>query len=105
MWSFSSGPVTGGALREKLEFGKFDSLHIHARGISVGNEIRLALQRETGELAFIDEGFFAEIFRGNHELRLITLIACHGGAQTDNALSGLGPSLLRQGIPAVSRNA
>ena len=97
------GDVTGARLHERLIEGKFDTLHIHAHAIVLpeDNSAHLVLEKEGGKADFIDEEFFAEIFDGTN-LRLVNLVACHGGAQPrDDTFSGLGLTLLGRGYPAV----
>ena len=60
------------------------------------------LEKDNGEADFVSEQMFADLFQGERALRLATLIACHG-AETprDDPFSGLGPTLVRLGAPAV----
>ena len=63
---------------------------------------RLVLETGDGRASFVDEELFAEVFDGQRDLRLVTLIACHGGASAGrDPFSGLAPALVRRGVPAV----
>jgi hypothetical protein len=97
------GEATAERVRERLVEGEFDTLHVHAHAILLPDEgsSRLVLERTGGKANFIDEEFLASIYDGTG-LRLVTLMACHSGAQPrDEAFSGLGLTLLARGCPAV----
>jgi hypothetical protein len=108
-WEFLDGPVTAARLRDRLIAGGFHALHLQAHGVLLPARASasLVLEAEDGEggerqADFVDEESFAQIVEGVRDLRLVTLIACHGGMQSSAApLSGLGPGLVRRGVPAV----
>ena len=103
-YEFLDAPATAGRIRQRLVDGNFHALHIQAHGWwrSDQSMASLVLEQKTGEADFIDEDRFSEIFGDERDLRLVTLIACHGGSQSkDDPFSGLGPALVRRGIPAV----
>ena len=103
-YEFLEAPATPGKIRDRLVSGGFHALHIHAHGLlhSGQTNATLLLEKEDGKANSVDEDRFSIIFEGERSLRLITLIACHGGVQTGNdPFGGLGPSLVRRGIPAV----
>ena len=97
-------PTTVERIRDHLVEGRFHALHLHAHGV-VDDERGLAslvLEDASGHAAFVDESLFSEVFEGQRDLRLVTLVACHGGAPShDDPVSGLAPALVRRGIPAV----
>lgn len=101
---FLDGPVTAARLSDRLIGGKFHALHLQAHGVLRPNHpvAHVVLEGPDGRADFVDEGFFSQIFEGNRSLRLVTLVACHGGAQSAaDPFSGLGPELVKRGIPAV----
>jgi hypothetical protein len=103
-YEFLEAPATSGKIRDRLVNGGFHALHIQAHGLlhSGQTNATLLLEKEDGKANPVDEDRFSKIFEGERNLRLITLIACHGGVQTGNdPFGGLGPSLVRRGIPAV----
>lgn len=98
-------PATPGRLREGLASGDFHVLHIFGHGLirQRGRQTAaLMLENEDGAALPVDEDVLAEIFLGERGLRLVTLVACHGGALSSNdAFSGLAARLVERGIPAV----
>ncbi len=53
----------------------------------------LYLERDDGKTDPVDEDTLSQIFEGARALRLVTLIACHGGTHSsEEPLSGLGPA-------------
>lgn len=107
---FLEGPVTPASLRDHLVGGGFHVLHLLAHGIlPVGGKgpAHLVLEKpdESGEGSVaepVDEGLLAEIFEGDPNLRLVMLLACHGGApSTDDPFSGLALQIVKRGLPAV----
>lgn len=98
------GHATLGRICSLLDEGKFHVLWLQAHGL-VCRESHLAhlmLQKDDGTADVVAEESFAEIFSGERNLRLVTLLACHSGtATTADPFSGLGPAILKLGIPAV----
>ncbi len=103
-WEFLEPPATLSRIRDRMVAGGFHALHLQAHGLRRSDRAvaHLVLEDDQRQATFVDEELFAEIFEGQRELRLMTLVACHGGtlAATD-PFSGLGPTLVRQGIAAV----
>ncbi len=99
------GPATAGGIRDRLLAGGFHGLHLLAHGLLRPDRpvASMVLESADGRASFLDEAVFAEIFEGlGDHLRLVTLVACHGGARAGpSSFSGLGPALVRRGIPAV----
>lgn len=103
-WEFLSAPVTLERLSDRLIQGKFHALHLQAHGqlLPEWTHAKVALEKPGGATDFVDEKFFGTVFNGNRDLRLVTMVACHGGMQsTEDPFSGLGPAILKEGIPAV----
>jgi hypothetical protein len=103
-WEILQGPVTAARLSDRLIAGGFHALHLQAHGLLRPDRASASLLLENGEgkADFVSEDTLNEIFEGARDLRLVTLIACHGGAPSrDEPLSGLGPGLVRRGVPAV----
>jgi hypothetical protein len=107
---FLEGPVTPASLRDHLVGGGFHVLHLLAHGILPDGgkgSAQLVLEKpdESGDGSVaepVDEGLLAEIFEGDPNLRLVMLLACHGGApSTEDPFSGLAPSIVKRGLPAV----
>ncbi|HEX8502229.1 MAG TPA: CHAT domain-containing protein [Pyrinomonadaceae bacterium] len=102
-YEFLDGPATLVRIREKLAAG-FHALHVQAHGMIRDDRVRarLVLETEGGQADPVDERFFADLFAGLQDLRLVTLIACHSGAQTgDDPFGGLALALVQQNFPAV----
>ncbi len=103
-WEFLDGPATVERIRDHLVAGGFHALHLTAHGLLPPEEAtaRLVLETGDGHADFVDEDLFSEAFAGQRNLRLVNLIACHGGASAGrDPFSGLGPALVRRGVPAV----
>jgi len=102
------GPATLGRIRERLVEGKFHALHLQAHGKVVSDRstgtdtAHLVLEQDDGGAAFIAQERFSGVFEGERVLRFIALVACHSGVQpAADPFSGLGPGLVKRGIPAV----
>lgn len=107
-YEIMQGPATPARVRNRLDEGGFQAVHVYAHGLLRENpetglrSASLVLEEEDGTGAPVGEDLFAEIFDGLSELRLVTLMTCHGGVQTqDDPFGGLGPTLVRLGVPAV----
>ena len=103
-WETLEGPATVERIRDRLVAGKFHALHLVAHGLLLQDEgvAQLVLETADGSARPVDEGVFSEVFDGQRDLRLISLIACHGGVPSGrDPFSGLGPELIRRGLPAV----
>lgn len=103
-WEFLEPPVTAARLSDRLLGGGFHALHLQAHGLLRPEQgtACLVLETDDRQADFVDEESLAQIFEGARGLRLVTLVACHGGAPSgEEPLSGLGPGLVRRGVPAV----
>jgi hypothetical protein len=103
-WEILAPPVTAARLSDRLLNGDFHALHLQAHGLLRPEQATasLVLEREDGRADFVNEASLSQIFEGTRALRLVTLIACHGGSPSgEEPLSGLGPGLVRRGVPAV----
>jgi len=96
-------PATLGRLRDRLmEKGGFQLLHFFGHGLSRGGISALVLENEQGQVQPADEKLLAEVFLGVRGLRLVTLVACHGGAPSSgDPFSGLAGRLVQRGVPSV----
>jgi hypothetical protein len=96
-------PATLGRLRERLMAdGGFHLLHFFGHGQNRGGVSALVMEDDQGRAQFVGEELLAEVFLGVRELRLVTLIACHGGAPSSrDPFSGLAGRLVQRGLPAV----
>jgi hypothetical protein len=101
--AFLEPPATLSRLRDRLmEKRGFQFLHVFGHGLSRDGVSALFLENEQGEVHPVDEKLLAEAFLGVRDLRLVTLIACHGGAPTsDDPFSGLARRLVQRGVPSV----
>lgn len=102
--SYLDPPATPARLRERLMTGAgFHLLHIFGHGVvERGGVSALVLETDRRKVQHVEEDLLAETFLGERELRLVTLIACHGGAASSaDAWSGLAGRLVQRGIPAV----
>ncbi len=101
-WEFLDEPATPGNIRRRLGDDDFHALHIHAHGFLKEGKQSLVLEDQDRRADFVDEERFSQVFDGERNLRLITLVACHAGAQPrSDPFSGLGPALVGRGAPAV----
>ncbi|HYG63196.1 MAG TPA: CHAT domain-containing protein [Thermoanaerobaculia bacterium] len=96
-------PVTLERLRQRLTTdGGFHLLHFFGHGDRRSGVSSLVLEDEQGRAKFVGEEILAELFLGLRELRLVTLVACHGGAPSSHdPFSGLAGRLVQRGVPAV----
>jgi hypothetical protein len=101
--AFLEPPVTLGRLRDRLmEKGGFQLLHFFGHGLSRNGVSALVLETERGQVHPVDEKLLAEAFLGVRGLRLVTLVACHGGAPSSgDPFSGLAGRLVQRGVPSV----
>lgn len=100
--TFLEPPATLERLREALmETGGFQLLHFFGHGHSRRGSA-LVLEDAQGRAAFVEEKLLADLFEGVRDLRLVTLIACHGGAPSSgDPFSGLAGRLVQRGLPMV----
>ncbi len=102
VFEFLEGPATPGRIRQRLRGGTFHALHLCAHGFFKGGRQALVLEDENRQADFVEEERFSQLFDGEKNLRLITLVACHAGAQPrSDPFSGLGRALVAHGFPAV----
>jgi hypothetical protein len=85
-----------------MEKGSFQLLHFFGHGLSRNGVSALMLENEQGRVHPVEEKLLAEVFLGVRELRLVTLVACHGGAPSSgDPFSGLAGRLVQRGVPSV----
>jgi len=97
------GRVTPDSLKNKLKAGKYDVLHYIGHGeVTRSGTFKIRLNgAETYDSEYwMEAEVFSDLFE--HPPRLVVLNCCLGAAASSlRTLSGLGPSLLRAGIPAI----
>lgn len=99
------GAVTLQALQDKLAEREWDIVHYIGHGVAESKTgVRVFLNASaTGGEAYISESQFASRFIGSG-VRLVVLSCCFGASSSSSetrSLTGLGPLLLRAGVPAV----
>ena len=101
------GAVTLRALNDKLAEDNWDIVHYIGHGVLESREgkgVSIFLNSSAvGGEAYVGESQFALSFQRSG-VRLVVLSCCFGGGYTASqtqSLSGLGPYLLRAGVPAV----
>ena len=96
-------PATLERVRQRLMTGGgYHLLHFFGHGHNRNGVSALVLEDEQGRVKFVGEELLAEVFLGVRSLRLVTLIACHGGAPSSHdPFSGLAGRLVQRGVPAV----
>jgi hypothetical protein len=101
--SFLEPPATLGRLRDRLmEKGGFQLLHFFGHGLNSKGASALVLETEQGRVHPVEEKLLSEVFLGVRGLRLVTLVACHGGAPSSgDPFSGLAGRLVQRGVPSV----
>jgi hypothetical protein len=96
------GRVTPDALDSRLKAEHWDVIHFIGHGeLGDSGRTKVRLNDARGEESWMDGEVFAEVLRGSG-VRLAVLNCCEGARpMPGQSLSGLGPLLLRAGIPAV----
>ena len=99
---FFEGSVTVPRLREYVEGGRFDILHLVAHGGLPYDDSVLVLEDDNKLVDSVgDEDFFG-IFQENKTLRLVTLMVCDSArASADSLNSSLSGSLALSRVPVV----
>ena len=98
-----SGQVTPDRLRTRMDDGPWDIVHFIGHGQIVNGDALVRLNDENPENGdqWVNGEIFASFFQRSVP-RLVVLNCCYGGSQASlRTLSGLGPFLLRAGVPAV----
>ncbi len=98
-----SGHVTPDVLADKLRAERWDVVHFigHGQADGVRTTVRLNSDREGETEKWIDGETFGNLFSGRG-VRLAVLNCCQGATPSPlRRMSGLGPCLLRAGVPAV----
>jgi hypothetical protein len=97
------GVVTPDTLQRTLNSRHWDVVHFIGHGDVVNGTARIRLNSENayGEGQWVSGETFATFF-DRRVPRLVILNCCYGAAQsTQRTMSGIGPFLLRAGVPAV----
>jgi hypothetical protein len=101
------GAASLGAIRERLQDGRFHILHIIGHGFMAEDGTgHLLLEGRDGKndrkASLMAEDQLAALVNGLEELRLVVLAACHSAERSDaSAFQGLAPAMVRAGVPAV----
>ena len=102
-WSHLQGEVTPDRFRSKMSEGPWDIVHFIGHGNVVDGTTRVRLNPDNPDDG--DQWVAGEVFASFFQQRvphLVTLNCCYGGSEASHrSLSGLGPFLLRAGVPAV----
>ena len=98
---FLGDPASDKQLRDKLGDFKPNVLHFIGHGVQKDG-FQLVMANDDNRAQHRDAGEFAALLRGRPELRMVVLVACNSGAPEVGAgMTGLAPTLLQNGIPAV----
>ncbi|HEV7505152.1 MAG TPA: CHAT domain-containing protein [Thermoanaerobaculia bacterium] len=100
-----AGQVTPSRLREKLRARRWDVFHFighgHQSRVTGRTEVRLNSEESLDDDFWLDGESLAGLFKGSG-LRLAVLNCCMAGTSVEGRrLSGLAPSFLSAGVPAV----
>jgi CHAT domain/SIR2-like domain len=97
------GEVTPDRLNDRINSERWDVVHFIGHGDVVDDTVRVRLNSEDPENPdqWVDGEVFSTFFRRSVP-RLIVLNCCYGGSQASlRTFSGLGPYLVRAGVPAI----
>ena len=96
------GTVTREHVRAALSQAEAHVLHFIGHGAFANGQPALQLTDDYGDPLTVSAATFAGFFRNRAGMRLVVLNACQG-AKTDsaNALLGVAPQIIAQGVPAV----
>lgn len=98
------GLITPDLLSERIASGHYDVFHFigHGRSDEKGNvQIRVNSESSVNNEHWIDGETFATNFQGSN-IRLVILNSCLSAeVSPSRSLSGLGPYLMRKGVPAI----
>ena len=96
------GRVTWQDIRDQLTESRFDCFHFIGHGLFHQGEGALVLHGEDGQADYADERRLKFCFTNHPSMKLVVLNACNGATvSTSRVLSGLAPTLVSSGIPAV----
>ena len=97
-----TGPASPFAIRARLLAERHSILHVvaHGRARRGSGAPHLVLEDDAGHVNLIGSEVLAETLI-DLDLRLVVLVACHGGAHDKDPFEGLATALVRRGIPAV----
>lgn len=99
---YLEGQVTPSRVRAALGEHEYHLVHYIGHGEFATGGPRLYLNDENGALLPLSDEQFGAFLTNHQFVKLIVLNACHGGKQDSNrALSGVAPLLVKRGLPAV----
>lgn len=89
-------------LRRILDGEGFNVVHFVGHGEFEKDKGLLALKGTHGDVRWVDDEQFANLFLGSKHVGLIILNSCQGAKQSTNrSFGGMAPALVQRGIPAV----
>jgi hypothetical protein len=97
-------PATQSAISKELKTGKYHVLHIVAHGAydQAEKQMTLMLEDDQRRATPVDRVRLADILGTSGSIQLVVLAACLGAWQAGNdVFTGLGPIIVRYGVPAV----
>jgi len=99
---FLRGLATPQAIRDALRDCDYHILHYAGHGLFQHDQAFLILDYDKRSSERVTGDQFAHYFLDYHSIRLVVLNACHGATRSAHqALVGIAPLLVKQGVPAV----
>ena len=100
--TFFEGRVTYGKISDALLEERFHLFHFIGHGEFQNDQAVLQLNSEDGDIDYIDDTRFANLFANHPTLKLVFLNACKGAeASSTTPFAGMAYRLVKRGIPAV----
>lgn len=98
------GTVTRSAISKEFVEEQYHILHFIGHGAFERDEGYLAINSEKNpnELELVSSKFFTGYFKDYPSMKLVVLNSCQGAEVSEvKALAGMGPQLVRKGVPSV----
>lgn len=96
------GRVTWQNIRDQLTEKEFNCFHFIGHGEFQNDQGMLLVNSEDGEIDYVDERRIGAVFKNLESMKLVVLNSCHGASVSSSVqLSGLAPTLVSAGVPAV----
>ena len=100
--TFFEGRVTYGKISDALLEERFHLFHFIGHGEFQNDQAILQLNSEDGDIDYIDDTRFANLFANHPTLKLAFLNACKGAETSSTTpFAGMAYRLVKRGIPAV----
>lgn len=94
--------VTWTGIREGLAEGAYHCFHFIGHGGFHADRGHLALDGEDGEVDYVPDERFAQLFTNHRSMKLVVLNACESATlSTSRPLEGCAAKLVEKGVPAV----